>query len=135
MSPLLGGELAGGGRPASGPEGVFVTDRAGVRGGAEERRCAVRGVLAAPGIGVEAEQRAKLERLTRYVSRPPVPIERLDLTAQGQVRYRLKTTYRVRSRREGRRLRGQHKANAHAMTFERLYPNGTAVRLDDRSAD
>jgi hypothetical protein len=46
------------------------------------------------GIGVEAEQRAKLERLTRYVSRPPVAEERLDLTAQGQVRYRLKTPYR-----------------------------------------
>jgi hypothetical protein len=43
------------------------------------------------GIGVEADQREKLERLTRYVSRPPVSVERLDLTAQGQVRYRLKT--------------------------------------------
>ena len=29
-----------------------------------------------------------------YVSRPPVSIERLALTAQGQVRYRLKTPYR-----------------------------------------
>jgi hypothetical protein len=28
------------------------------------------------------------------VSRPPVSVERLDLTAQGQVRYRLKTPYR-----------------------------------------
>jgi hypothetical protein len=46
------------------------------------------------GIGVEADQRAKLERLARYVSRPPVAEERLDLTAQGQVRYRLKTPYR-----------------------------------------
>jgi hypothetical protein len=46
------------------------------------------------GIGVEADQRAKLERLSRYVSRPPVSVERLDLTAQGQVRYRLKTPYR-----------------------------------------
>ena len=46
------------------------------------------------GIGVEAEQREKLERLTRCVSRPPVSVERLDLTAQGQVRYRLKTPYR-----------------------------------------
>jgi Putative transposase len=46
------------------------------------------------GIGAEADQRAKLERLTRYVSRPPVAIERLDLTAQAQVRYRLKTPYR-----------------------------------------
>lgn len=46
------------------------------------------------GIGVQADQREKLERLTRYVSRPPVSVERLDLTAQGQVRYRLKTPYR-----------------------------------------
>ena len=45
-------------------------------------------------MGVEAAQRGKLERLTRYVSRPPVSVERLDLTAQGQVRYRLKTAYR-----------------------------------------
>jgi len=29
-----------------------------------------------------------------YVSRPPVSIERRALTAQGQVRYRLKTPYR-----------------------------------------
>jgi hypothetical protein len=43
---------------------------------------------------VEAEQREKLERLARYVSRPAVAEERLDLTAQGQVRYRLKTPYR-----------------------------------------
>ena len=46
------------------------------------------------GIGVEADQREKLERLARYVSRPPVAEERLSLTAQGQVRYRLKTPYR-----------------------------------------
>ena len=43
------------------------------------------------GIGVEADQREKLERLARYVSRPPVSVERLSLTAQGHVRYRLKT--------------------------------------------
>jgi ribosomal protein S27E len=46
------------------------------------------------GIGVEAAQREKLERLARYVSRPPVSVEWLSLTAQGQVRYRLKTPYR-----------------------------------------
>ena len=46
------------------------------------------------GIGVEVAQREKLERLARYVSRPPVSVERLDFTAQGQVRYRLKTPYR-----------------------------------------
>jgi hypothetical protein len=40
-------------------------------------------VLLHAGIGVEAHQREKLERLTRYVSRPPVAIGRLDRTAQG----------------------------------------------------
>ena len=39
-------------------------------------------------------ERAKLERLCRYVSRPPVASERLALTASGQVRYTLKTPYR-----------------------------------------
>jgi hypothetical protein len=46
------------------------------------------------GLGVEAAQREKLERLARYVSRPPVSVERLSPTAQEQVRYRLKTPYR-----------------------------------------
>ena len=46
------------------------------------------------GIDIEPYQRAKLERLCRYVSRPPVAEERLALTASGQVRYQLKTPYR-----------------------------------------
>jgi hypothetical protein len=46
------------------------------------------------GLAVAAEEREKLERLARYVSRPPVSEERLSLTGQGQVRYRLKTPYR-----------------------------------------
>ena len=46
------------------------------------------------GLGVEADHRQKLERLARYVSRPPVSVERLSLTGQGNVRYRLKTPYR-----------------------------------------
>ncbi len=48
-------------------------------------------------MGVEADQRERLERLAHYVSRPPVSIERLTLTAQGQVRYRLKTPHRGRT--------------------------------------
>jgi hypothetical protein len=46
------------------------------------------------GIDIEPHQRAKLERLCRYVSRPPVAEDRLTLTASGQVRYILKTPYR-----------------------------------------
>jgi hypothetical protein len=40
---------------------------------------------------VGADQREKLDRLDCCVSRPRVAVERLTLTAQGQVRYRLKT--------------------------------------------
>jgi hypothetical protein len=39
-------------------------------------------------------QREKLERLCRYVSRPPVAVDRIALTSSGQVRYTLKTPYR-----------------------------------------
>ena len=41
-----------------------------------------------------ADQRDKLERLCRYITRPAVSTERLSLTAQGLIHYRLKTPYR-----------------------------------------
>lgn len=46
------------------------------------------------GIAAKASQRDKVERLARYVSRPPVATERLSLTGGGNVRYALKTPYR-----------------------------------------
>ena len=46
------------------------------------------------GIDIEPHPHEKLERLCRYVSRPPVATERLSLTASGHVRYQLKTPYR-----------------------------------------
>ena len=46
------------------------------------------------GLDNQTGQRAKLERLCRYVSRPPLAVERLALTASGHVRYLLKTPYR-----------------------------------------
>ena len=46
------------------------------------------------GLDIQPGERAKLERLCRYVSRPPVATERLALTPSGQVRYQLKTPYR-----------------------------------------
>ena len=46
------------------------------------------------GIAAKASQRGKIERLARYVSRPPVATERLSLTRGGNVRYALKTPYR-----------------------------------------
>jgi Putative transposase len=45
-------------------------------------------------LDIQPHQRAKLERLCRYVSRPPIAVERLSLTSSGQVRYQLKTPYR-----------------------------------------
>lgn len=46
------------------------------------------------GVASEAGEREKLERLCRYITRPAVSTERLSLTAQGNIRYRLKTPYR-----------------------------------------
>jgi len=46
------------------------------------------------GLAANASQRDKMERLARYVSRPPVATERLSQTQGGNVRYALKTPYR-----------------------------------------
>jgi pyruvate/2-oxoglutarate dehydrogenase complex dihydrolipoamide acyltransferase (E2) component len=46
------------------------------------------------GIDIAPGQRQKLERLCRYVSRPPVAVERMALSSSGHVRYTLKTPYR-----------------------------------------
>jgi hypothetical protein len=46
------------------------------------------------GVAAKAQERDKLERLCRYITRPAVSEKRLSLTAHGQVRYQLKTPYR-----------------------------------------
>jgi len=46
------------------------------------------------GVATKAKDRAKLERLCRYITRPAVSTKRLSLTRNGQVRYELKTPWR-----------------------------------------
>jgi hypothetical protein len=46
------------------------------------------------GIATKANERAKLERLCRYITRPPVSTKRLSMTRNGRVRYELKTPWR-----------------------------------------
>jgi hypothetical protein len=46
------------------------------------------------GVSAKASERDKLERLCRYIARPPVSVHRLSLTSDGNVRYELKTPYR-----------------------------------------
>jgi hypothetical protein len=46
------------------------------------------------GVSVKSYQRDKLERLCRYISRPPVAAHRLSLTSSGKICYELKTPYR-----------------------------------------
>jgi len=46
------------------------------------------------GVAARADERKKLERLCRYISRPAVYEKRLSLTRGGNVRYQLKTPYR-----------------------------------------
>lgn len=42
------------------------------------------------GVACEAGERERLERLCRYLTRPAASGERLSLTPQGNIRYRLK---------------------------------------------
>jgi hypothetical protein len=46
------------------------------------------------GVAAKAHERKKLERICRYIARPPVSEQRLSLTRNGMVRYELKTPYR-----------------------------------------
>ncbi len=46
------------------------------------------------GVAARADERKKLERLCRYISRPAVSEKRLSLTSNGNIRYQLKTPYR-----------------------------------------
>jgi hypothetical protein len=52
------------------------------------------GFLLHAGVAAKAQERKKLERLCRYISRPAVSENRLSLTPNGNVRYQLKTPYR-----------------------------------------
>ena len=45
-------------------------------------------------MATKANQRKKVERLCRYIARPPVSEQRLSLTPTGKVRYELKTPFR-----------------------------------------
>ncbi|MCU7850225.1 MAG: IS91 family transposase [Candidatus Thiodiazotropha sp. (ex Lucinoma kastoroae)] len=46
------------------------------------------------GVAARADERKKLERLCRYISRPSVSEKRLLLTSNGNIGYQLKTPYR-----------------------------------------
>jgi len=46
------------------------------------------------GVAARCDERKKLERLCRYISRPAVVEKRLSLTPGGNIRYQLKTPYR-----------------------------------------
>jgi hypothetical protein len=46
------------------------------------------------GVASKAHEREKLERICRYIARPPVAEKRLSLTRNAMVRYELKTPYR-----------------------------------------
>jgi hypothetical protein len=56
--------------------------------------CKVAGFSLHAGVAAKAHERKKLERLCRYISRPAVSEQRLSLTPNGNVRYKLKTPYR-----------------------------------------
>ena len=46
------------------------------------------------GVATNANEREKLERLCRYITRPAISTKRLSMTRNGRVRYELKTPWR-----------------------------------------
>ncbi len=46
------------------------------------------------GVATRVNERTKLERLCRYITRPAVSTKRLSLTRNGRIRYELKTPWR-----------------------------------------
>lgn len=44
-------------------------------------------------VATQPQQRTKLERLCRYVARPPLALERFSVTNEGKLRYALKNPY------------------------------------------
>jgi hypothetical protein len=81
-----------------------------------ERLAQASGFSLHAGVAARAPQRDTLERLCRYIARPAVAIERLSLSAQGQIRYALKTPYRDGSQ-SGRDRIGLRRAFRGAPTF------------------
>ena len=73
---------------------VPARDEAGDQQGEHRGVASAGGFSLHAGIGIAPGQRQKLERLCRYVSRPPVATERLGLISSGCLRYALKTPYR-----------------------------------------
>jgi hypothetical protein len=53
------------------------------------------------GVATKANDRVKLERLCRYITRPAVSTKRLSLTRNGQIRYELKTPCAYNSGKTG----------------------------------
>ena len=47
-----------------------------------------------PAVRVEAQDRKRLEQLCRYITRPALSHERVQLNAAGQVELKLKTPWR-----------------------------------------
>ena len=89
------------GRTATGPRAGRRTLRLGDRIDAEDlpklegERCAsVNGVSLHANVAVPARDRLRLERLCRYVSRPPVATGRLSRQSDGRLLYRLKHRWR-----------------------------------------
>ena len=94
LAALCGAAAAGHGLTGdrAGEPLLRVVDPA--RGRKTERVGESRGVNVHAEVAVPAPDRARLERLCRYVCRPPIAQDRLEETASGKLRYRLKRPWR-----------------------------------------
>ena len=95
MTPLLGHSITY--RIAVGPQAgrkVFALQTLPASEPFDDGVGKVAGFSLPAGVVARADERKKLERLCRYISRPAVSEKRLSLTRGGNIRYPLKTPYR-----------------------------------------
>jgi len=102
LAVIYGASITG--RIATGPNDGRKVKSAGyfyLESGSEERfkqngfRCGmVSGFSVHAGVGIRADDRKGLERLCKYVLRPPLAVDRLVQLPDGRLSYQLKTAWR-----------------------------------------
>ena len=81
------------------------------------------------GVATKANDRAKLERLCRYITRPAISTKRLSMTRNGRVRYELKTPWRCKDYCQHRRS-SSYSEDTHSPGRQcNFYSNSTVAGL------
>jgi hypothetical protein len=108
----------------AGRKAVTLQTLLGDEGAREDGAGKVGGFSLHAGVTAEAHESHKLERVCRYIARPAISEKRLSISAQGRVRYELKTPWKTE---RAQRVKAQRAQRA-------LPHSGRAARLTSSSS-